>query len=84
MSHNGPGSGSVPDPGPRTPVPCGDHSERHELSVRLGLRFIKGLREEAAKRIEEEAGRAPFASVREVASRCGLRNDELAALARVA
>ena len=53
------------------------------LAVRLGLRFVKGLREEAARRIGEEAARAPFASVREVASRCSLRNDELAALAEV-
>ena len=55
----------------------------HALAVRLGLRFVKGLREEAARRIEEEAARAPFASVREVAARCSLRNDELAALAEV-
>jgi error-prone DNA polymerase len=54
-----------------------------DLAVRLGLRFVKGVREEAAKRIEEEAGRAPFASVREVALRCALRNDELGALAEI-
>jgi error-prone DNA polymerase len=53
------------------------------LAVRLGLRFVKGLREEAARRIEEEAAKAPFASVREVAMRCALRNDELAALAEI-
>jgi len=51
--------------------------------VRLGLRFIKGLRTEAARRIEAESGKAPFASVREVAARCSLRDDELAALAEV-
>jgi error-prone DNA polymerase len=55
----------------------------HGLAVRLGLRFVKGLREEATRRIEEEAATAPFASVREVAARCSLRNDELAALAEV-
>jgi error-prone DNA polymerase len=53
------------------------------LAVRLGLRFVKGLREEAAKRIEGEATRTPFTSVREVAARCSLRNDELAALAEI-
>jgi error-prone DNA polymerase len=53
------------------------------LAVRLGLRFVKGLREEAVRRIEEEAARAPFTSVREVAARCSLRNDELAALAEI-
>jgi error-prone DNA polymerase len=55
----------------------------HNLGVRLGLRFVKGLREEAAKRIEEEAAKAPFSSVREAAVRCSLRNDELAALAEI-
>jgi error-prone DNA polymerase len=55
----------------------------HVLAVRLGLRFVKGLRAQAAARIEAEAARAPFASVREAAARCELRNDELAALAEV-
>jgi error-prone DNA polymerase len=58
-------------------------SNASTLAVRLGLRFVKGMREEAARRIEEEAAKAPFASVREVAMRCALRNDELAALAEV-
>jgi error-prone DNA polymerase len=67
-------------------VPTTRHPDRatvQSLAVRLGLRFVKGLREEAAKHIEEEAAKGPFASVREVAARCGLRNDELAALAEV-
>jgi error-prone DNA polymerase len=59
------------------------NSLAHGLSVRLGLRFVKGLRAEAAQRIEDEAAKAPFASVREVAARCGVRDDELAALAEV-
>jgi error-prone DNA polymerase len=54
-----------------------------DLAVRLGLRFVKGVREEAARRIEEEASKASFASVREVAMRCALRNDELDALAEI-
>jgi error-prone DNA polymerase len=53
------------------------------LAVRLGLRFVAGMRNEAGGRIEEEAAKALFASVREVAARCRLRNDELAALAEV-
>ncbi len=63
----------APSPEPRAPV----------LAVRLGLRFVKGLRAEAAARIEAEAANRPFASVREAAARCSLRNDELAALAEV-
>jgi len=58
-------------------------SSDRKLTVRLGLRFVKGLREEAAQRLAEEAAKAPFASVREVAARCGLRSDELEALAAV-
>jgi error-prone DNA polymerase len=68
----------TPDPCPLTPGRAA-----RGLAVRLGLRFVKGLREEAAKRIEEERARAPFASVREAAARCSLRNDELAALAEI-
>lgn len=54
-----------------------------KLAVRLGLRFVKGLREAAGRAIEEEAARAPFASVGEVASRCRLRGEELSVLAQV-
>jgi error-prone DNA polymerase len=51
--------------------------------VRLGLRYVRGIREDAARRIADEAAQRPFASVREVAARCGLRHDELEALAQV-
>ena len=53
------------------------------LGVRLGLRFARGLREEAGRRIEAEAARGPFASVQDVAYRCRLREDELTELARI-
>ena len=65
------------------PNSCSAREEHSNLAVRLGLRFVKGLREEAARRIGEEAAKAPFTSVSEVAARCSLRNDELAALAEV-
>ena len=51
--------------------------------MRLGLRYVHGLREQVGRRIAEEAGRQPFATVREVAARCGLRAEELAVLAEV-
>jgi len=60
-----------------------EREAKDQLAVRLGLRFVKGLREEAGRRIEEEAARAPFADVREVAYRCALRAEELAVLAQV-
>jgi len=53
------------------------------LAVRLGLRYVVGLREEAGRRIEEERARKPFASVEDVAFRCGLRAEELATLAEI-
>ncbi|HEV8437439.1 MAG TPA: DNA polymerase III subunit alpha [Methylomirabilota bacterium] len=52
-------------------------------AVRLGLRYVRGLREEVGKRIEEERRRRPFTAVRELVERTRLRRDELAQLARV-
>src|SRR3989475_1479266 len=54
-----------------------------ELRVRLGLRYARGLREAVGKKIVEERGRAPFASIADLAARTGLRRDELAALAEI-
>jgi DNA polymerase III alpha subunit len=51
--------------------------------VRLGLRYVRGLREEAGLRLESERRRRPFASVEDVVKRGELRRDELAQLARV-
>ena len=50
-------------------------------AVRLGLKFVKGLRAAAAQAIEREAARARFADVDDLARRAALRDDELAALA---
>jgi len=51
--------------------------------VRLGLRYVRGLREEAGLRLESERRRRPFASVEDVVKRGELRRDELVQLARV-
>jgi error-prone DNA polymerase len=51
--------------------------------VRLGLRYVRGLREEAGRRLEAERRGRPFASVEDVVKRGELRRDELAQLARV-
>jgi error-prone DNA polymerase len=51
--------------------------------VRLGLRYVRGLREEAGRRLEAARRRRPFASVEDVVKRGDLRQDELAQLARV-
>jgi error-prone DNA polymerase len=52
-------------------------------AVRLGLRYIRGLREEAGLRLEAERGRRPFDSVEDLVKRGALRRDEVAQLARV-
>jgi len=52
-------------------------------AVRLGLRYVRGLREAAGRRLEAERQRRPFASVEDLVKRGGLRGDEVAQLAQV-
>jgi error-prone DNA polymerase len=66
------GSGAGSGPGAR---PAG--------AIRLGLRFVRGLRRAAGAVIETEQARAPFADPDDLARRAGLRPAELAALAAV-
>jgi error-prone DNA polymerase len=54
-----------------------------ELCVRLGLRYVGGLREAAGQRLVEERARGPFLSIGDLAARTGLRREELAALAEI-
>jgi error-prone DNA polymerase len=49
-------------------------------TVRLGLRYVRGLREEAGRRMERLR---PFASADDLVRRAGLRSDELARLAEL-
>ena len=51
--------------------------------VRIGLRYVRGLREEVGQRIVEERGRQPYASVGDLAARCRLRREELSSLAEI-
>lgn len=59
--------------------------ERHgELCLRLGLRYVRGLRRQAADALVAARGRAPFASVDDLALRVPeLRADEMNMLAEV-
>ena len=50
-------------------------------AIRLGLRYVKGMRREAVERIEAEQAVRRFASIEDLAERCRLRRDELTALA---
>jgi error-prone DNA polymerase len=52
-------------------------------AVRLGLRYVRGLREEIGARMEAERRRRPFASVADLVKRTSLHRDELGQLARV-
>jgi error-prone DNA polymerase len=49
-------------------------------TVRLGLRYVRGLREEAGRLMEHER---PFSSADDLVRRAGLHSDELARLAEV-
>ena len=52
-------------------------------AIRLGLRYIKGMRREAAERIEAEQAARRFESIEDLAERCHLRRNELVALASI-
>jgi error-prone DNA polymerase len=57
---------------------------KRDFAVRLGLRYVKGLREEAARALVRERGRRPFVSINDLARRVPeLRRNELVALAEV-
>jgi error-prone DNA polymerase len=52
-------------------------------AVRLGLRYVVGLRAQAGQAIAAERRRAPFANAADLARRAGLRRSELEALAEL-
>jgi error-prone DNA polymerase len=51
--------------------------------VRIGLRWVHGLRQAAGERIQAERRRAPFTDTADLAQRCGLSDDQLSRLAHV-
>jgi len=55
----------------------------NRLSLRLGLRFVQGLRERAGHRITNERAQAPFRSIADVIHRCELRESEVQKLAHL-
>ncbi|HEX9573740.1 MAG TPA: error-prone DNA polymerase, partial [Myxococcales bacterium] len=54
-----------------------------ELRLRLGLRYVRGLREEMAKKLVAERAVRPFASIADLSARVPLRREELATLAEI-
>jgi len=57
--------------------------DRRVNAVRLGLRFVRGLREEAALALLRERERAPFVDLGDLVRRVGLQERELATLAEL-
>ncbi|MCU0988102.1 MAG: error-prone DNA polymerase [Xanthomonadales bacterium] len=53
-------------------------------ALRLGLRMIKGMREDSARRIEQARSESPFSDVQDLADRAGLDRHDLAMLAEAA
>ena len=57
---------------------------QNDLAVRLGLRYARGVREEAAQALVEQRKIRPFASMRDLVQRVPeLRKDELVTLAEI-
>ncbi len=50
-------------------------------TLRLGLRYVRGLKQATGERIEAEAARQPFASVEDLVTRCHIGEAEVGALA---
>src|SRR5262249_38954586 len=65
---------------PRTPLAGCPHPFQ---SVRIGLRYVKGLRERAGRAIVAARADRPFRSLTDVATRAGLDRDAPTALAAV-
>ncbi len=58
-----------------------EREERKPLAVRLGLRFIKGLKQTTGEFIEKQRVKGPFKDVADFQRRCSLRSDEITRLA---
>jgi error-prone DNA polymerase len=52
----------------------------HKLAVRVGLRYVRGLREEDGRKIEAARQQGPFLSIDDFISRTGLEDGALARL----
>lgn len=52
-------------------------------AIRLGFRFVKGLRHKAGRTIEEEQSKAPFQDAEDLVRRCDLHENELHTLAAI-
>jgi error-prone DNA polymerase len=60
-----------------------ERSPRSRPSVRLGLRYARGLREAAGERVVRARGERPFRDVADLAARAGLQRSEISGLAEL-
>ncbi len=67
----------------RSGWPCTVEPIDHGWGVRLGLRYVKGLRESAGRALVAARQARPFASVADVVVRAGLGSDEAQTLASI-
>jgi error-prone DNA polymerase len=67
----------------RSAWPCTVEPIDHGWGVRLGLRYVKGLRESAGRALVAARQARPFASVADVVVRAGLGSDEAQTLASI-
>ena len=73
---------STLEPGERS-AGAGEGGRRPPPAVRLGLRFVRGLREESARSIVEARAQAPWRDVSDLSARTGLSRREISTLAEV-
>jgi error-prone DNA polymerase len=52
-------------------------------AIRLGFKFVKGLRHKAGRAIEQEQAKTPFLDAEDLVRRCELHEDELQTLASI-
>jgi error-prone DNA polymerase len=58
--------------------------QKRQIALRLGLRYVRGLHEDAGRAIARERNRAPFSSIHDLVRRVpDLRRDELNTLAEI-
>jgi error-prone DNA polymerase len=71
----------------RAPPPAREQAPNGERppagAIRLGLRFVRGLRSRSGQVVEREQARAPFADLADFTSRCALQAGEVETLASI-
>ena len=77
------GADSSPADAGKTEGGLGSWNLESGTELRLGLRYVSGLREATGRRIEAARAAAPFRSLDDVAVRAALRDDEMQALAYI-